>query len=174
MTIKKCWCVFHFDSKTVSSNSSSYNILSKEDAIRTFYLNEDDAMELANNIAAKHPGTQVLVLEAKFIFEAKIPDTVAKSWKDNGELLPIERPHKEKKVKIRIDPLDAVAEQLNRDDRARGLRVDRAAAREYHQLNAWHVVAPQANIGGQGGQIPDPNRREIPELEPGHDNPERV
>jgi len=89
-------------------------------------------MALQNDLA--------LVLEAKTIIEAKIPDTVTKAWKDNGELLPIELPEKEKKSRKipRYDPLDAMARQF--------AEAPRAPQREVRTARV------QVNVGGDGEQ----------------------
>ena len=112
MAIKKCWAVFHNDPLVVQTNSMGYSFVGKK-GVDQFYFDEQYAIDVANEIAGKHPGTQVVLLEAKHVIEAKIPETIAKGWKENGELIPIERPTREKKLKIRINEMDAIAQQLN-------------------------------------------------------------
>lgn len=89
MTIKKCWAVFHYDEKKVVPSGKQY-IMNKNHSIDTLYHDEQDAINEAHSVASAHPGTTVFLLEAKSVIEAKKPETVAKSWKPNGELIPTE------------------------------------------------------------------------------------
>jgi hypothetical protein len=148
MAIKKCWAIFHIDPVVVQSSNIGYSFVGKK-GVDQFYFDEQYAMDVANEIAAKHPGTQVVILEAKHIIEAKIPETVAKRWQDNGELIPIERSLKEKKLKIRIDEMDAVAQQLH--DLAR----NRPRLRPQVEVPEIRVnYDQQINVNGQA---PNPN-----------------
>lgn len=165
MAIKKCWAVFHNDPVTVQTSSMGYSIVEKNKGIQHLYTVEDTALDVANEIAGKHPGTQVVVLEAKIIFESKIPETIMKSWKENGEVLPIEKSIKEKKVKARFDPMDAIARQMLDEDE------NRAPARPPRPRNAQADIRPGAvqffqavdlnpiQQGEAGGQPPNPNPR---------------
>lgn len=158
MAIKKCWAVFHNDPSTVQTSSMGYSIVEKNKGIQHLYTAEETALDVANEIAAKHPGTQVVVLEAKIIVESKIPDTIAKTWKENGELLPLERVVKEKKVKVRFDPLDDIARQLYDDQAPRPpeLRPRRVAQVQVDRNDfRFAEVQPQGAVAG--GPIPDPN-----------------
>ena len=107
MAVKKCWGIFHFDPKTVQTGGMAYTVLTKEERIGVFWLDENECIAHAHEMSARHPGHPIVILEAKYIFEAKIPDTVLKSWKDNGELLPVDRPQKTKKARME-DPIERV------------------------------------------------------------------
>lgn len=89
MATKKCWAVFHNNPKSVAPTGGGY-VLKRDSQIETLWYVEADALAIATELASKNPGTQVVILEAKTIIEAKKPDTFAKTWKDNGELIPSE------------------------------------------------------------------------------------
>lgn len=161
MAIKKCWAVFHNDPNVVQSSSLGYSIVEKNKGIQHLYTIEDTALDVANEIAAKHPGTQVIVLEAKIIIESKIPETTMKSWKENGEVLPIEKPTRDKKTKsVRFDPMDAIARQLHDEQAPRPpeLRPRGRNAQVIQPDGVFHAFDIALNPQGEVvGQPPNPN-----------------
>lgn len=89
MAIKKCYAIFVNDRNIVTAGPSGYEFNKKEGITFLFY-SETEAIHAAHKLAAKNPEVPVIVLEAKNLIQAKRPETSAKLWKENGELIPVE------------------------------------------------------------------------------------
>lgn len=155
MAVKKCWAVFHNNPETVQSSGMGYSLVGKK-GIDQLYIDESTALSVADEIASKNPGTQVVILEAKTIVEAKMPDTIAKEWKTNGELIPVEKSVKDKSKKIRFDPVDAIERQMHADLETERVHRQPRPARE---LRPAQVIGnPFQAIIDEHPAVPAPNR----------------
>jgi hypothetical protein len=92
MAANRCFIVFHLCDNFRPDDYGYAPITDlKKPLVDYVYLKEEHAMRQATNLASKHPGTQVYLLEATHVIEAKMPETVSKKFKENGELIPVER-----------------------------------------------------------------------------------
>lgn len=87
MAVKRCYCILPVDGN-LGVGSTAYQITSPKAQIGIFYYNKLDALEAAKEFAEAHPKVPVLVLGAIALVESKKPETTAKEFKDNGELIP--------------------------------------------------------------------------------------
>lgn len=171
MAVKKCWAIFHYDPKVVQTGTAYYNITSKEGGIKTFWHDEKDVLIAADELAAKNPGDQIVILESKYIIEAKIPETVAKAWKENGELLPIDKIAPKSK-KTRIDAVELQLREAVLADAPRGARREGRPERQPNPIggayfNPFGQLQPAQGVAP--GQAPDAGERQA-NREPGpHD-----
>lgn len=85
---KRCFCILPLDIVGAGPNAYAINPALQKQAPNLFFFNRDDAIESAKSYAQLHPKTQVLVLGAIDMIEAKRPETTHKEFKENGELIP--------------------------------------------------------------------------------------
>ena len=88
MAIKKMYCLVALDPSKVKGGSTFYQIVFPKDRPEYFYLQKEDAIGYANELAIHNPKIPVILFESCDLFETKKPEIIRKVFQENGDLVP--------------------------------------------------------------------------------------